>query len=101
MDFGLYHKHLSGYAQFFDYGTIKIMLQEDVIRDPVGTSRGLYIFLGADEGFTPRRSASCLQAVVYDLQRLRYLQVAGRLTMRKNADNTRVIGRRGPVATAA
>lgn len=101
LEFGLYHKHLSDYAPFFDRGTIKVLLHEDVTRDPVGAACGLYAFLGVDDEFTPRRTASRPQAVVYDLRRLRFLQVADRLTMRKNADNTRSIGRRGTVATAA
>ena len=98
LEFGLYHKHLIGYAPFLDRGTIKVLLQEDVIRDPVGAARGLYAFLGVDEGFTPRRTATRPQAVVYDLRRLRWLQTAGRLTMRKNADKTRSIGHRNRLA---
>lgn len=101
LEFGLYHKHLSGYAPFFGRGAIKVLLQEDVIRDPVGAARGLYAFLGVDEEFMPRRTASRPQAVVYDLRRLNYLQIAGRLTTRKNADNTRSIGPRGPFAKLA
>lgn len=101
LEFGLYHKHLSGYTSYFDRGKINLVLQEDVIRDPVGTARGLYTFLGVDTSFTPVRTASRPQAVVYNLRRLRLLQVAGRLTMCKNADNTRSIGRRGPVAMAS
>lgn len=98
LEFGLYNKHLEGYAPFFARGTMRVILQEDIASDALGTAQSLYAFLCVDAKFMPNRMAKRPQAVVYDLHRLKYLQNVGQLTMRKNADNTRSIGQRNIMA---
>jgi hypothetical protein len=100
LEFGLYHKHLSRYSPYFARDRICVLLQEDVIADPLASARSVYAFLGVDNSFTPKRLASRPQAVVYNLRRLRFMQIVGRLTVCTNADNTRSSGYRNLVAAA-
>lgn len=56
LDLGLYHKHLARYFAAFPRSKIHVMLLDEVENSPRLAARGLYSFLGVDEGFEP----SCL-----------------------------------------
>lgn len=45
---GFYGKHLASYFELFDSTRVLVVLQDDLARDPAGTLRSVYTFLGVD-----------------------------------------------------
>ena len=50
---GLYHEQLRRYYDAFGEDRIRVYLQEELKRDPVGMMQDVFRFLGVDEGFVP------------------------------------------------
>jgi hypothetical protein len=48
---GFYYPQLKRYCTVFDPGQIKVYLYEDLITDPVGLLRNLFVFIGVDGAF--------------------------------------------------
>jgi hypothetical protein len=56
LEFGLYHEQLRRYLSLFPRGQIGIFFYEGFQRDPRGTLRGIFHFLGVDDSFVPDMS---------------------------------------------
>ncbi len=49
----MYAEYIGEYLKYFPKEHIRIVLQDDVVRDPVGTMQSLYRFLGVSDTFIP------------------------------------------------
>ena len=52
-EYGLYHRHLSAFLEHFARERIKVVLLDDLERDPGGFFADLFRFLGVDAAFRP------------------------------------------------
>lgn len=50
---GFYHAHLKRYFETFGPDRIRVYLHEDLKRNPAGTMRDVYRFVGVDDSFRP------------------------------------------------
>ncbi|MBS8228120.1 sulfotransferase domain-containing protein [Vannielia litorea] len=90
VEFGLYAKHLKTYESFMADGRLKILLHEDIAREPGAQIRQCYSFLGADDSFSPSTLHSRPQKVAYSIPRLKFLGLRNRFLHGYNHDKTRV-----------
>jgi hypothetical protein len=73
IEFGLYHKHLSRYLNYFDREQMLIMLYDDIKKSPLDSLKEISRFLEIDEEYVPQSLHSRPQAGVYSIPRLRLL----------------------------
>lgn len=90
VEFGLYARHLEGYRPFLDKGTLKCLLHEDIVADPLEQVQSCYRFLGVDGAFVPQSLHERPQKVVYSIPRLRFLGLRNRFLHSYNEDRTRL-----------
>ena len=90
LEFGMYNKHLKNYSKSMCEGRLKIILQEDIKRDPLKQIQDCLQFLGVDPKFRPSQLDARPQKVVYNLARLRVLRLQNLFLYRYNSNRTRL-----------
>lgn len=95
LTYGLYDKHLAGYARHFSAAQTKIVILDDVSEDPDTVVQDLYRFLGVDDGVVPKRTDDRPMAAIYSMTRLRINRVLRPLIFTTSADRSRIHPRPG------
>ena len=90
IEFGLYYKYLSQYANYNEDGRLLVLLHEDIISDPLGSIRNAYRYLDVDDTFTPPSLNVHPQKVLYNITRLRFMRLRNRFLYSYNSDRTRL-----------
>ncbi len=95
IEFGLYHKYLQMYHNFFESGKLLIIKHDDIKQDPINEIKKIYNYLEIDSEFIPKNLKSKPQAVVYNLRRLKFLRLRNRIIYKYNSKKTRLTKREG------
>ncbi len=53
LEYGFYYKHLSRWLEYFPESQVKVMIYEDLQKDPIGFIQEVYEFLGIKSFFKP------------------------------------------------
>jgi len=93
--YGLYHEHLQRYLDHFPASQLKIIVLDDVKKDPERVIQQLYEFLGVDSDFRPIRTAERPMSAIYSFKRLRILRAVQPLTFIRTPDRSRIHARPG------
>lgn len=74
IDFGLYHKHLERYLNYFSPEKLLVLLFDDIKIAPLDTVKQIYNFLGVDETYIPQSltTKNRQNPGVYSLTRIRF-----------------------------
>lgn len=95
LSYGLYDHHLARYAEYFDEAKTKVVVLDDVGKDPEGVSQDLYRFLGVDDAVIPKRTEQRPMSAIYSMARLRFNRALRPLTFKTTADHSRIYPRPG------
>ena len=95
IEFGLYHKYLEMYQNYYESGKLLIVNHDDIKKDSRNEVKKIYSYLGIDSNFVAKSLKSRPQSVIYNLNRLRFLRLRNRIIYRYNSSRTRLTKRRG------
>jgi hypothetical protein len=102
LDFGLYHRHLTRYLDYFDRSQMLILPFETIKVDPLDVVQQAYRFIGVSDTYVPialtRQARHNPNPGVYSLTRLRILNLRNPFMYTYNADRTRRTSKRRPSA---
>ena len=91
IEFGFYYKQLRRFLDFFPEDHIKILLQEDVIKNKRESLKDIFAFLNIDPDFVPYKNINKRpQAVIYSIPRLKLLGLKNKCIFKYNKDRTRL-----------
>jgi Sulfotransferase domain len=91
IDYGLYHRYLARYLNYFERNQILVLLFDALKVNPLESIRQVYRFLGVRDDYVPRGLSMKNQQNpgVYSLPRLRLLNVRNPLMYTYNEDRTK------------
>ncbi len=95
IEFGLYHKYLEMYNNYYASGRLLIVKHDDIKKDSRNEIKKIYSYLGISADYVPKSLNSRPQSVIYNLNRLKFLRLRNRIIYQYNSTRTRLSKRRG------
>ncbi|MGB0766503.1 MAG: sulfotransferase domain-containing protein [Phycisphaeraceae bacterium] len=95
LTYGLYDQHLQRYARHFTPEQTRVIVLDDVGKDPDRVVQSLYRFLGVDDTIAPKRTEQRPMAARYSLNRLRIYSLLRPLIFSTSPDRSRIHARPG------
>lgn len=89
LEYGLYFKHLSNYYNYFDKENILVLWHNDIVTNKLAEIKKVFDFLKLDNSFIPKSLNQRPQAAIYNLFRLKLMQIRNFLSVNYNENKTR------------
>jgi hypothetical protein len=93
LEFGKYYKYVSMYEHFLNNNRMLLVKQEDLQKKREETLEQTFRFLGVDPSFRPHRLQIRRQPGHYTMLSQRIMRLAGAISFRKDAENTRAFAK--------
>jgi Sulfotransferase domain len=91
LEYGLYFKHITNYFNHFDKKNVLILWHNDIVSNKLAEIKKVFDFLQLDNSFVPESLNKRPQAAIYNLFRIRLIQIRNFLSVNYNAEKTRTI----------